>query len=253
MLPGYLPRTRRPATAVTLPPTPSARYVVSQGCGVGRRAGKGKAPCRAASYHRQGDFDARRDDRGEECRSWFGRAGDVSRIVGLRSISSNADGLAGPDPGPGTRSRRGAVWCPGPERRGTSPVHVHGHLTARDRARAAQRGRGQANAGSAAPKTPAPGNAAVDANRPAKRRSARIAPDRVSTRRLGNATVATKADAKTAIVSTLRDNGGRLEGASVRGLATLIGAHKSNVHNALTALIAAGAVAKIGTALVLQA
>jgi hypothetical protein len=66
--------------------------------------------------------------------------------------------------------------------------------------------------------------------------------------------VATKAGAKSAIVSTLRDHGGRIEGASVRGLASLIGGTKSNVHNALVALVAAGVVAKVvGGGLVLQA
>jgi hypothetical protein len=81
----------------------------------------------------------------------------------------------------------------------------------------------------------------------------RTASGRVSTRRLGPATVATKAGAQSAILDTLRERGGSIEGASVRGLASLIGAHKSNVHNALGALITAGVVAKIGTALVLRA
>jgi hypothetical protein len=104
-----------------------------------------------------------------------------------------------------------------------------------------------------APNAPGPAKPCVGANSRSRHQPTRAVPDRVSTRRLGPATVATKADAKTAIVSTLRDHGGKLEGASVRGLAALIGAHKSNVHNALTALIGAGAVAKVGTALVLQA
>jgi hypothetical protein len=104
----------------------------------------------------------------------------------------------------------------------------------------------------AAPRTPAPLNAAASAKSGAKRRSTRIGPERLSTRRLGNATVGTKEGAQSAIVDTLRSHGGRMEGASVRGLAALIGGQKSNVHNALVALIAAGVVAKFGGALVLQ-
>jgi hypothetical protein len=77
--------------------------------------------------------------------------------------------------------------------------------------------------------------------------------DRPSSRRLGHATVATKVGAQQAIVSTLKEHGGRMDGASVRGLAALIGAHKSNVHNALGALIATGVVVKLGGELVLQA
>jgi DNA-binding IclR family transcriptional regulator len=66
--------------------------------------------------------------------------------------------------------------------------------------------------------------------------------------------VATKAGASAAIVDTLRDRGGRIENASVRGLASLINATKSNVHNALMALVAAGVVARVaGGGLVLQA
>ena len=63
----------------------------------------------------------------------------------------------------------------------------------------------------------------------------------------------TRADAGARIVDTLRAQGGKIEDASVRGLATLIGARKSNVHNALSALIAAGTVARLGDGLVLQA
>ena len=46
------------------------------------------------------------------------------------------------------------------------------------------------------------------------------------------------------IVDALRDSGGRLEGASVRGIARLIGSNKSTVHGALAGLIAAGVVAR---------
>jgi hypothetical protein len=105
-----------------------------------------------------------------------------------------------------------------------------------------------------APKTPPREKAAVDANSAARRKPTRVAPGRVSTRRLGNAAVATKAGASAAIVDTLRDRGGRIENASVRGLASLINATKSNVHNALMALVAAGVVARVaGGGLVLQA
>jgi hypothetical protein len=103
-----------------------------------------------------------------------------------------------------------------------------------------------------APWTPALVKAAASAKSGAKRRCSLVGPERVSTRRLGNATVATKVDAQQAIVSTLQVNGGRMDGASVRGLAALIGAHKSNVHNAIAALIAAGTVARLGGGLVLQ-
>jgi hypothetical protein len=54
-------------------------------------------------------------------------------------------------------------------------------------------------------------------------------------------------------VDTLKERGGRIEGASVRGLAGLIGATKSTTFNAISALIASGCVARIGGRLVLQA
>jgi hypothetical protein len=115
-----------------------------------------------------------------------------------------------------------------------------------------------------APETRRQRNAPVDAE------SARVAPfvrstavatgpgrksvvRRTANRRLGQVAVATKADAQARLVDTLKAQGGRIEGASIRGLAALIGARRSNVHNALAALVAAGTVAKIGTALVLQA
>jgi DNA-binding IclR family transcriptional regulator len=54
-------------------------------------------------------------------------------------------------------------------------------------------------------------------------------------------------------VDTLKRKGGKLEDASVRGIARLIGARKSTVHNAIAALISAGVVAKLGGQLVLRA
>lgn len=53
------------------------------------------------------------------------------------------------------------------------------------------------------------------------------------------------------IVDAIADSGGRIEAGSVRGIAALIGAKRTAVHGALTALLAAGAVAKVGTGLVL--
>jgi hypothetical protein len=55
------------------------------------------------------------------------------------------------------------------------------------------------------------------------------------------------------IVAALADNGGRLDRASVRGVAALIGAKRTAVHAALGTLAAGGVVAKVGTALVLTA
>lgn len=54
-------------------------------------------------------------------------------------------------------------------------------------------------------------------------------------------------------MDTIKAKGGRLEDASVRGVARLIGGRKSTVHNALAGLLAAGVVAKVGTGLVLAA
>lgn len=88
----------------------------------------------------------------------------------------------------------------------------------------------------------------VDSKTPA------VTAPKVSTRRaLGQAGKASKATAETAVVDTLKARGGRLPDASVRGLAALLSVPKSTVHNALAALIATGAVAKIGTELVLRA
>ena len=51
----------------------------------------------------------------------------------------------------------------------------------------------------------------------------------------------------------VKAKGGKLDDASVRGVARLIGGRKSTVHAALTGLLAAGVVAKIGGGLVLAA
>jgi hypothetical protein len=52
------------------------------------------------------------------------------------------------------------------------------------------------------------------------------------------------------IVAVLADSGGRLNAGSVRAIARLTGAKRTAVHSALGALLATGAVAKVGTALV---
>jgi DNA-binding IclR family transcriptional regulator len=52
-------------------------------------------------------------------------------------------------------------------------------------------------------------------------------------------------------VDTLRVRGGRLEGATVRGIAALIGGKRSTTYNALAALVASGVVTKLGSELVL--
>jgi DNA-binding IclR family transcriptional regulator len=65
-------------------------------------------------------------------------------------------------------------------------------------------------------------------------------------RRLGQAQVR--------IVDTLKASpGGKLNDASVRGVAKLLGLSKSTVHNALSALVAGGIVTKVGTGLALTA
>lgn len=97
-----------------------------------------------------------------------------------------------------------------------------------------------------------PAKSGVGANSGTRRQSTRTASGLVSTRRLGPATVVTKAAAQAALVNTLKSHGGKVEGMSVRGLASLIGATKSTAHNAIAALIAAGTVARIGGELVLK-
>ena len=62
-----------------------------------------------------------------------------------------------------------------------------------------------------------------------------------------------RGQAQARIVDTLKDAGGKLDGASVRGIAALIGGKRSTVHAALATLLASGVVAKVGTALVLTA
>ena len=54
-------------------------------------------------------------------------------------------------------------------------------------------------------------------------------------------------------MDTLKASGGKLSGASVRGLAAKVGARKSTVHIALAGLIASGVVVRIGEELVLRA
>ena len=76
---------------------------------------------------------------------------------------------------------------------------------------------------------------------------------RSSKRRLGQPSTLSKADAKGKVVDIIKAKGGRLDDASVRGVARLIGGRKSTVHNALAGLLAAGVVAKIGGGLVLAA
>jgi hypothetical protein len=61
-----------------------------------------------------------------------------------------------------------------------------------------------------------------------------------------------KVDAEQKVVRLIQDSGGKLDNASARGVARLIGGKKSTVHTAVAGLIAAG-VAKAGGALVLAA
>lgn len=70
--------------------------------------------------------------------------------------------------------------------------------------------------------------------------------------RLGRTSLVSKEAAGVRIVDTIKERGGRLEGASVRGLAALIGGRKSTVHSALAGLVAAGVIARLGGELVLQ-
>jgi len=58
---------------------------------------------------------------------------------------------------------------------------------------------------------------------------------------------------ETLITAALSDSGGKLSDATVRGLASKIGARKSTVHNALAGLMAAGIVARDGEDIVLVA
>ena len=72
-------------------------------------------------------------------------------------------------------------------------------------------------------------------------------------RRLGHSATVSKAEAEHKVVSLIRDNGGKLDDGSARGVARLIGGKKSTVHNALAGLIAGGVVVKAGGALMLAA
>jgi hypothetical protein len=61
-----------------------------------------------------------------------------------------------------------------------------------------------------------------------------------------------KEAAEEAILDKLQEADGRLDKGTVRGVAALIGSKKSTVHNAVSALIASGVVAKIGEELILR-
>jgi DNA-binding IclR family transcriptional regulator len=52
-------------------------------------------------------------------------------------------------------------------------------------------------------------------------------------------------------MDALKAQGGRLEAGSVRKIAKLIGARKSTVHSTLAALLATGAIGRVGKAIVL--
>jgi hypothetical protein len=109
--------------------------------------------------------------------------------------------------------------------------------------------------------TPArPESTALDSKTPATKpraASKRTTAERASRRRLGQRRrqqpSVSKAEAESKVVSLIKDSGGTLERASARTVAKLIGGKKSTVHSALAGLIAAGVVAKAGTALVLAA
>jgi len=91
---------------------------------------------------------------------------------------------------------------------------------------------------------PRPRTASVGANsaasRPSRGQSAR-------TRQSGS-----KDAAATKIVDTLREQGGRAPGGSVRRLGAMIGERRSTTWNALAALIASGVIERVGSELVLR-
>jgi hypothetical protein len=98
--------------------------------------------------------------------------------------------------------------------------------------------------------------ATVDSKRPATKPHAvskAKGRKRPSKRRLGQPSAVSKADAERRVVDLIKTKGGRLDDASVRGVAKLIGGRKSTVHSALAGLLAAGVVAKAGGALILAA
>lgn len=76
---------------------------------------------------------------------------------------------------------------------------------------------------------------------------------RAGNRRLGQVAIAAKADVEGKVVDMLKAKGGKLDDATVRGIARLIGGKKSTVHNAIGSLLASGVVAKVRTGLVLMA
>jgi hypothetical protein len=69
----------------------------------------------------------------------------------------------------------------------------------------------------------------------------------------GQPSIARRVQTQQRIIAALADSGGRLNAGSVRAIARLTGAKRTAVHSALGALLASGAVAKVGTALVLTA
>jgi len=104
----------------------------------------------------------------------------------------------------------------------------------------------------AAPQTASP--PALDSKKPATKpdiASKRARATRSATRRLRQQAKVSKVEAENKVVDMLRAKGGRLEDASARGVARLIGGKKSTVHSALAGLIAAGVVVKAGGALML--
>ena len=108
----------------------------------------------------------------------------------------------------------------------------------------------------AAAQPTAPQTARVDSKKPATKPNtaskARRA-KRAGKRRLGQRAVVSKAEAESKVVDILRAKGGKLDSASARGVAKLIGGRKSTVHNAVAGLIASGVVVKAGGALMLAA
>ncbi|MGE0406656.1 MAG: hypothetical protein AB7O65_10165 [Candidatus Korobacteraceae bacterium] len=102
------------------------------------------------------------------------------------------------------------------------------------------------------PTQPVHTDTAVDT--PAPVASALPAPSK-STRRnrgLGAQRIRSKAAAADAILDAVKGSGGRLD-ASTRGLAAMLKARRSTVHNAVMALMAGGVLVRAGSELVLQA
>jgi hypothetical protein len=83
--------------------------------------------------------------------------------------------------------------------------------------------------------------------------SKRARAKRSATRRLGQQARVSKVDAENKVMDMLRAKGGKLEDASARGVARLIGGKKSTGHRAVAGLLAAGVVVKAGGVLTLAA